>query len=738
MLKRRVGSIFLAASMLAGMYAVPASAKTKVYEDAPVTLTLINETFEGCAADSSMGQSTSPVEVSGANKGTTINSYKGWANPLTIKSEEGGTSENKYASINPSSGAKLRIKNNSGVTQVKTGDIITVSFKFKSDYTKSGDAAQFIVNLNDNKKSGETGTMCRFVKGSNDWSGSDSNKYFANYPTQGGNQLVADKNDGRILNLFMGANRYSMNKWSSSFSSGNTYSTTGWNDVTITINTNDTSGSYGGEQTLKTEVKYTDADGNEQSSYFKGKYDADYTGDSDTTYDKITSINSLQFDSLEEIYNLTGNGADFDDIKVTLQTTESKLASVTSTLDGTIINETFNSCIADTGFGKNATTDPVKVTDADETTTVQAYKNWYTTPLTVKNESGNNNYASMNFGNGAILNIKNKSGSTPVKEGDIIKISFKVKDTTNTSGMFGRLIVNLNNNKNNSATGDNGKMSRYTGKTGKSIDDTKYSNRSANYPWINNGTDNDAKYKDGRIFNLNMGRHSYSMTSKNDDTYWVPGHKVGDSVWTDVTITINTKDAEYDNQQTLKAEASYIDSATNQQVSTYMKGLYDADYKGDSDETYDRITSIDSIQFDSYEYWHNDTLKADATADFDDIKVQVISPEFEIWGSATTVNNVEGTLDDEFIEGNELTVKASTVNSDNTLLVGVYDANGILINCTTAKAAEGNNIITAEGISTTGADTIKLFLWNNTSSIEPTIQSKTLTKYAGSVLPADD
>ena len=734
MLKRRIGSIFLAASMLAGMYAVPASAKTKVYEDAPVTLTLINETFEDCKDNDKFGssKSTEKVEVTGTKSPATVEKYTAeTVTPLTIKSESAGTKTNKYASIDPGNGAKLSIKNNSGVTQVKTGDIITVSFKFKSDYTVAqGGGSQFIVNLNDRKKSGETGTMCRFIR-----SEQSNDAAVASYPVQGTTQLVADKNDGRILNLFMGRNRYSMNKWGSYFSTGATYSTTEWNDVTITINTNDTSGSYNGEQTLKAEVKYTDTDGNEQSSYFKGKYDADYKGDSsDTTYDKITSIDSLQFDSLEALNKLTGSGADFDDIKVTLQTTKRTLTSVASTLDGTIINETFEGCTADNGFGKNAVTTPASVDGADENTTVQAYNSWGTAPLTIKSDGGGK-VASMNFNDGAKLNINNKKGSTPVKEGDIIKISFRVKDT---SAVNGRLIVNLNNNKNNGKTGDNGKMSRYTGKIGTSIDDTKYSNKSADYPWIKDGTDNDSNYKDGRVFNLNMGRHSYSMTSKDSDTYWIPGHKVGDNVWTDVTITINTKDAAYENQQTLKAEASYTDSSTNQKVSTYFEGLYDADYKGDSSDTiYDRITSIDSIQLDSYEFF-SQAGKGGATADFDDIKVQVLSSAFEIWGEATKVGDVEGALDDEFIQGKNLTVKASTVNGNNTLLVGVYDANGMLISCTTAKAAEGSNIITTEGISTTGAETVKLFLWNNTSSIEPTIQSKTLTKYEGSVLPADD
>ena len=228
------------------------------------------------------------------------------------------------------------------------------------------------------------------------------------------------------------------------------------------------------------------------------------------------------------------------------------------------------------------------------------------------------------------------------------------------------------------------------------------------------------------------------MTSKNDYDPYVAGHKVGTDVWTDVTITINTKDAAYENQQTIKAEASYTDSATNQTVSTYFKGLYDADYKGDSnDTTYDRITSIDSIQLDSYTYYVKDVTEDGvnkqyhATADFDDIKVQVISPAFEIWGDATTVDFVDGVLDDEFIQGRNLTVKASAANNNATLLVGVYDENGRLISCTTAKAAENSNIITASSISTTGADTIKLFLWDD-ASITPYIESKTLTKYAGS------
>ena len=725
MLKRRIGSIFLAASMLAGMYAVPASAKTKEYQDVPVTKTIINETFNNCTADAAFGADakTNPVPVTNADENTTVQVYESWGTtPLTIKD---GT-----ASMNFGSGAKLNIKNSSGTTQVKKGDIIKVSFKVKNNESTASSFAPLIINLNDHKKTSLTdssGTMSRYTpkEATTSWA--------KGYEYPRVTDSNADNNDkcfdGRILHLnpsWSEGGHYGLcaaKDWNAQMSK---MSKTEWNNVTITINTADTD--YEEQQTLKAEVSYTDK-GTEKSTFIKGLYDADYKGDSnDTTYDRIISIDSIQIDSLK---SLAGINYIFDDIKVELKTTERRLISVKSDLDGTNINETFDKCTADAAFGANAKMNPVPVTNADENTTVQVYESWGTTPLTIKDGA-----ASMNFGNGAILNIKNKNGSTPVKEGDIIKVSFKVKDTT-IEGMSGNVIVNLNNNKKNGQN-DNGKMSRYTAKEGKSIEGD-YSHEGTNYPWILNGTDNDATYKDGRIFNLNMGRHSYSMTSKSDAAWWIPGHKVGDNVWTDVTITINTKDADYDNQQTLKAEASYIDSATQQTVSTYIKGLYDADYSGDSnDAIYDRIKSIDSIQLDSNTYHYNNSLSAAATADFDDIKVQVISPAFEIWGDATTVDFVDGVLDDEFIQGRNLTVKASTVNGNNTLLVGVYDANGMLISCTTAKATEGSNIITVEGISTTGAETVKLFLWNNTSSIKPTIQAKTLTKYEGGSLPADD
>ena len=714
-------SVSVASMMLAGMYTIPASAKTKEYQDVSVTKTIINETFDKCTADAAFGANAkpNPVSVTNADENTTVQVYESWGTtPLTIKD---GT-----ASMDFGSGAKLNIKNSSGTTQVKKGDIIKVSFKVKNNESTASSFAPLIINLNDHKKTSLTdssGTMSRYTpkEATTSWA--------KGYEYPRVTDSNADNNDkcfdGRILHLnpsWSEGGHYGLcaaKDWNAQMSK---MSKTEWNNVTITINTADTD--YEEQQTLKAEVSYTDK-GTEKSTFIKGLYDADYKGDSsDTTYDEITSIDSIQIDSLK---SLAGINYIFDDIKVELKTTERRLTSVKSDLDGTIINETFDKCTADAAFGANAKMNPVPVTNADENTTVQVYESWGTTPLTIKDGA-----ASMNFGNGAKLNIKNKSGSTPVKEGDIVKISFKVKDT---SVVNGRLMVNLNNNKNNGKTDDNGKMSRYTAKEGKTTDDATYTKASVDYPyWVASGE----PYKDGRVLNMNVGKHSYSMTSKNDYDPYVAGHKVGTDVWTDVTITINTKDAAYENQQTIKAEASYTDSATNQTVSTYFKGLYDADYKGDSnDTTYDRITSIDSIQLDSYTYYVKDVTEDGvnkqyhATADFDDIKVQVISPAFEIWGDATTVDFVDGVLDDEFIQGRNLTVKASAANNNATLLVGVYDENGRLISCTTAKAAENSNIITASSISTTGADTIKLFLWDD-ASITPYIESKTLTKYAGS------
>lgn len=708
MLKRRIGSVVLAASMLAGMYVLPASAKTKEYQESPITKTVIYETFDGCANGETFGKNTmeNPVAVTGANENTEVTTYNAWGNaPVTI--------EDGAALMNFNDGAKLNIRSKNGGIRVKDGDVIKVSFKFKCANTAKGEAP-IIVNLNDRKKTGENGTMCRFLR--QELSPADA--HVASYPTQA--NFDPDKNhDGRIFNLFTGIPNYSMhggrNGW---FPAGTVYSKTEWNLVTITINTSDSSSTYNGEQTLRAEVRYTE-NGEEKSTYFKGLYDADYTGDGDEIYNKFTEISSIQLDSLASQENAT---ATFDDIKVELETTERTLTSVKSDLDGIIIHETFDGCTPETSFGTNKVTTPESVTGADENTTIQVYKNWSTVPLVIQSEGAGNHIASMNFGNGAKLNIQNKNGSTEVKKGDIIKVSFKFKSDYTASNPAS-MIVNLNDSK---KSGDTGQMSRYTKKEGILGQYSYQQNGTLSYPadtitiGPNTYTPTDTS-NDGRILNLFLGKPYYSMNSVWDKVYQAYTMNPYSTIdWNFVTITINTADPAYEGEQTLKAEVTYTENG--EEKSTYFKGLYDANYTGEGDTVYDKFTEINSVQIDSLREQYT------PTAAFDDIKVQVITPTFEIWGAATAVDGIDGALDDEFIQGKNLTVKAVTPKKDALLLVGIYDKSGELVACKMVQAGNDGNIVEKTGIDTTGAETIKLFLWDN-SSITPYIESKTLTRY---------
>ncbi len=191
-------------------------------------------------------------------------------------------------------------------------------------------------------------------------------------------------------------------------------------------------------------------------------------------------------------------------------------------------------------------------------------------------EGKNGNILAFDNNCGIKLNFDNPNGSTPVNEGDVVTISFRYKFATNNQ----KIKINLNNNT----------SGRYMKKSGKS-------NVNGNAQW---GSQSWSDTQKSRLAVLDLdagddkgGNHEYP----NMATYHVAEYDrwkeetITKDEWHTMTITINTKDSSKEDTQTIKVASD---------DGSYFYGLYDANYTGADDSTYDRFTEISSFQLDTY------------------------------------------------------------------------------------------------------------------------------------------
>ena len=173
----------------------------------------------------------------------------------------------------------------------------------------------------------------------------------------------------------------------------------------------------------------------------------------------------------------------------------------------------------------------------------------------------NGNVLAFDNNCGIKLNFDNPNGSTPVNEGDVVTISFRYKFATNNQ----KIKINLNNN----ASG------RYTKKSGKS-------NVNGNAQW---GSQSWSDTQNSRlaVLDLDAGDNKGGNYEHPDmATYHVAEY----DRWKEETIT-------KDEWHTMTIKVTSDDGS-------YFYGLYDANYTGEDDSTYDRFTEISSIQLDTY------------------------------------------------------------------------------------------------------------------------------------------
>lgn len=711
MLKRRIGSIVLSAAMLAGTIAVPVSAKHVVREDVPTILTLINETFDDYTVSEnpqSVSNGGSPGSATFTQNENIVLKTGGWGSQKFSIVNDSNT--DNYMSFTNDGDAFVQFKNPNGSTSITEGDIIKINFdmKFDSDLSKNQKQTSFKLLLNDNLS-----TYYKFKSTSK-----KDDPYLKSGESAG--TLLAMKHD---TGVFASAD---------DTASGPKVIGDTWVNYSIVLDTKDEDNDN--KQTLRVTAKYNNGT-IDVEDYVFGYFDADKSNNSDTeTYDLVKEFSSLtmsigQWKGDEEVRYQPNTRV--NNFKVTLETIKNKVTGAKSDMEEVVIDEPLTNLGVDDKWkgGYNES-----FVGNSKTVSTKTLASW-----SQASHKASADGLMVSYGNGGKINFKNPSTSTDVKEGDVVKISFKAK---NTAGSVGTLVVNFSDRSEttcNAQTGDikstDGKKSRFTPIEGDKEMVTYESNNEQkteqsqiiSYPRLNEG---DSDYT-GRIMSFNMKDKKYGISNKFNWSVYQASQRLSNSEWNDITVTINTKDASCEGKQTMKIEASYPDGEST--YKSYMKGYFDADYKGDSeDTTYDMLDKIGSLTISSntgnYPCYGDNV--GDVVATFKDVKVTVTHQGLEAWGDATTKDNIEGALDDDkFLAGSTLEARAyvNPTETNTMLIAAVYDGDGVLIDCKTAKQPDENftGLITAE-VSTMGAKTVKMFAVDSTT-LAPKLVSKTLT-----------
>ena len=223
-------------------------------------------------------------------------------------------------------------------------------------------------------------------------------------------------------------------------------------------------------------------------------------------------------------------------------------------------------------------------------------ENWGSSYIDIENDTKDGNILSAWYTHGLRINYNNPNGSTAVQPGDSVTVSFRFQYNIASA----RINVNLNDAN-----------TRFD-----MISSTDQTGDVANANWA------DTKY--GRILTINP---TYSRIAVSDN--WDRGRiNLKTDTWYDVSVTINTRDAEYDDRQTLTAKSG----------SWKMVGYFDANYTGDGDTTYDLLSSVDSLQFDTTDAMYG--TGGDTKLKIDDILIQKTgnSTEYQSDFGTTLIN----------------------------------------------------------------------------------------------------
>lgn len=687
---KRVGAILPATAILFSSAAIPAGAKTAT--TVTRTETVISENFNSYAVGTSqvLGAAASDFDSiqnirvkKSVTWGDTANYPDGMK--ATIESKDGSTGDN-YFNVMTKLGARMEF-NRSDSAEVKPGDIITVNFKYKYD-AKQG---YMRVNLNDISRSNFV-----YKAHSGDYCATES--------------YASEEGKARILKISMGDNR--LNETENL--SGGTYwygpqiSLNTWNEVTITI---DTANEEYGAQTLKVQS------GN---NWFIGLYDADYTGDGDTTYNVINSINSLSFDTYEPLYGNNGETTPnfmLDDILVTVtgQRTEYQ-----SDLNTTIINEDFSNLTVNNT--SNGWTMDIKKELSGTSFKFSTFAGGGTESAGYPDATDGEKALKVSAANDHAVTIYADADKT-LAAGDILNLSFDYYQKNQNDmyvmlqGLQDKGIAYQNIKAKNwynigAGTVTNGWQSPKFG---------AYISTADNVALLaTTGTNGKSEPEDQTIFTPIAG---HSGTNPEQRTFLT-------DKWYTVEISIDTANDAFDGKQTMSMK--YKERGTDTYIQEFI-GYFDAD--ATTIGTIDTLTEFKG--FDIGITTANSPTGGSCEAYIDNVKASVQRPGYEIWGAASDGHETDG----KFTAGQNMSIKAAAdpallktvTKNDNgavtaiedksvpmMLAAALYDSEGRLMGVKLANKtlSTTDTTIETDEFDTTGIAKVRTFLWEE-SNIAP-------------------
>ena len=598
---KKVSAIAIAGTMLAGMMAVPANAMSNETVYDVETINVINENFDNYNTSSSDTIASKTSTAFTQNGNIQYKRYQTWGSSMTFKVEQDATLNSIVLNASYDEGVAINFDNPSGTTQINEGDIVEISYKFKYNYS----AAKMLLNLNN------ANTRFTYISSSNT-SGDTSS---ANW---------ADTKEGRILSMYMN------NGWmavSDTKQSNAIIPKDEWNTVTVTINTKDAD--HGNRQTL------TAKSGNWN---LVGYFDANYTGSDDATYDLLSSISSLQFDTYGW-YADYGCGAKFyiDDLKVDVKKNVARDVLV-SDLSKTVLNETFDNLESSTASNN---------TKRDLTgTSFKMWNNWWNTmkidPATVEG----NPVAKVTTAPGGSL-LAAPLGGVAIGANDEIHVSYDREFYTSwRSG--------INMTKDGFGVGDGDVGTRVTSLDGEE-----------------SGTGAIEAFSNSQL--VLGGIEGRDLMGVEGQTHHVE-------------YIIKVSDPDHGNRQTVEytisgAENSLTNWKGNEKRSSWSSGAYyfDADNTDGNVDT--KITSLNNIGL---------YVEGASAYNLDNVKVEVIKPGFEVVGVANSDNTWE------FSGNDDITLKYIVdASAASKVIIAQYDNTGRLLSAVPQDvAASGRGTVT--------------------------------------------
>lgn len=606
---KKVSAIAIAGTMLAGMMAVPANAMSNETVYDVETINVINENFDNYNTSSSDTIASKTSTAFTQNGNIQYKRYQTWGSSMTFKVEQDATLNSIVLNASYDEGVAINFDNPSGTTQINEGDIVEISYKFKYNYS----AAKMLLNLNN------ANTRFTYISSSNT-SGDTSS---ANW---------ADTKEGRILSMYMN------NGWmavSDTKQSNATIPKDEWNTVTVTINTKDAD--HGNRQTL------TAKSGNWN---LVGYFDANYTGSDDATYDLLSSISSLQFDTYGW-YADYGCGAKFyiDDLKVDVKKNVARDVLV-SDLSNVVLNETFDN-LEDIATGKETTLPGTSFT----------FKNtwWAGNTITFEKEMvGDNAVAKITAPGGSVM--KADLGNVVIGANDEIHVSYDRQSQPSW-----RSGINC----------------------GYSAADTDVGTL------ITSLTDSTEKGKGKAAIEANINGKLLIGGIEDSDCWITDGSQLH------VEYVIKVSDPEHGNKQTVTYTVTGPeDSMRNSQHA--KSSSWSRTYYIDADNTTpeeDKFTSLNNF---------GACVEGASAYNLDNVKVEVVKPGFEVDGVANTGNTYTFRTNDPI--DLKYVVDASAASK---VIVAQYGADKRMIDATTENVSATDTVTVTPNPS---AKTIKVMV----------------------------